>query len=80
MPCFPVDSATSCSTQSPNGPHAVMVSLIQNNGVIEQGETVVPNDHRFDGVAAGVYDVRVEGSGVVTQGIFPPTLPMLQML
>lgn len=47
--------------------HAVMVSLLQDSGVVRQGETVVPTDRRFVDVAAGVYDVRVEGAGVVTQ-------------
>jgi len=46
--------------------HAVMVSLIQNDGVVTQSEVVIPSGHRFD-VAPGVYDVRAEGDGVVTQ-------------
>jgi len=46
--------------------HSVMVSLIQNDGVVDQSETVIPSGHRFD-VAPGTYDVRVEGDGVVTQ-------------
>jgi hypothetical protein len=47
--------------------HSVMVSVVQNNGVVQQGETVIPDDKRFTGITAGTYDVRAEGAGLVTQ-------------
>jgi hypothetical protein len=47
--------------------HPVMVSVIQNDGVVQQGETVVPSGRKFEDLKPGVYDVRVEGSGIVTQ-------------
>lgn len=47
--------------------HPVMVSVIQNDGVVQQGETVVPSGRKFEQLSPGVYDVRVEGNGIVTQ-------------
>lgn len=48
-------------------PNVAMVSLLRDSGVVQQGETALPASRRFDGVAPGVYDVRVEGAGLVTE-------------
>ena len=55
------------SSQAGTRQHSVMVSLIRDSGVVEEGESVVPSGRRFSDVAPGVYDVRVEGAGIVTQ-------------
>jgi hypothetical protein len=45
----------------------VMVSAIRDGKIEEQQETSLPYDRRLASLAPGVYDVRVEGDGVVTE-------------
>ena len=47
----------------------VMVSAIRDGEVVEQQEMQLPGDGRIGGnnLTEGVYDIRVEGDGVVTE-------------
>ncbi len=46
--------------------HSVMVSVLKDGAIVNQSETVVPRTYQFHGLTAGLYDVRVEGDGLVT--------------
>ena len=45
----------------------VMISVIRAGQVVEQQETGLPTDRRINQVPPGVYDVRAEGDGMVTE-------------
>jgi len=48
--------------------HPVMISAIQGGQVVEQQETKLPHaDKRLNPLQPGVYAVRVEGDGAVTE-------------
>jgi hypothetical protein len=47
--------------------HPVMISAVRDGQVVGQQETALPSSRRLDPLEAGVYDIRVEGDGLVTQ-------------
>jgi hypothetical protein len=49
--------------------HPVMVAAIRDGAVVYQEETSLPNDSHLTGdvIRPGLYDVRVEGDGIVTE-------------
>lgn len=60
-----------CHFQQPDNlwRHPVMVAAIRDGAVVYQTESSLPNDARLDGsvMRPGMYDVRVEGEGIVTE-------------
>jgi hypothetical protein len=74
--------AASRNRQQPNGTitsrfqlpdnlwrHPVMVAAIRDGAVVYQEESPLPNDNHLSGdmIRPGLYDVRVEGEGIVTE-------------
>jgi hypothetical protein len=49
--------------------HPIMVAAIRDGAVVYQEETLLPNDNHLSGdmIRPGLYDVRVEGEGIVTE-------------
>ena len=47
--------------------HPIMVSAIRDGQVVEQQETQFNGDRTLDGLQPGLYDVRAEGDGAVTE-------------
>lgn len=45
----------------------VMISAVRDGQVVEQQETQFPNDKRLTPLPPGVYDIRAEGDGMVTE-------------
>ena len=58
-----------------------MISLIRDGQMVEQQETPLPNGRTIFSLPTGVYDVRVEAEGMVTEvkrgvHLFPDTLDL----
>jgi hypothetical protein len=47
--------------------HPVMVSAIRGGEIVQQQETVLDNTQAFYALPPGLYDVRAEGQGAVTE-------------
>jgi hypothetical protein len=47
--------------------HPIMLTAIRGGAVVQQQETVLPSSRRLDELPPGVYDLRAEGQGAVTE-------------
>ena len=47
--------------------HPIMLTAIRAGEVVQQQETVLPNGKRLSDLPPGVYDLRAEGQGAVTE-------------